>query len=345
MRRFTVMIAAAAMAAACLALPSVTAASATTAGFAVSGNKLDFNGATFLGRGFTLVGALDPGWCDRAQVKAAAKALKLSEMKAAKTWNANLIRYQVSQPGLSNPDLSASQIAAYISQIKSAVSLAERKGLGVILSMQDQGLACGSSEPLPSVATETAWHHLAPVFASDPNVMFELFNEPQNGTTSADWQQWESGGCQPVKFCAIGHQNLIDDIRSWGVPNVALVDGAEYAHSLASVPLLHDATPGRGIVYAVHPYGVHPSSYEEPLFGYLAPTVPVLATEWNYKDCQLDPTPEFNWLRSIGVGLTGWAFDIQGTLITSLTTYQPTSCSNSHTWVGGAALKSYFATQ
>jgi endoglucanase len=316
-------------------------ASASTAGFAVTGNKLDFNGKSFFGRGFTLVGAVDPSWCHTAQGQAAAEHLNATEMKAARAWNANLIRFQVSQPGLSNTNLSAGQIAAYVSRIKSAVSLAEHEGFGVILSMQDQGIACGKSDPLPSAATVTAWHHLAPAFGGDPKVMFELFNEPHNGTTAADWRQWASGGCKPIKFCSIGHQQLIDDIRSWGVPNVVLVDGAEHARSFASVPLLHDARPGRGIVYAVHPYGVHSSAYEDPLFGYLTPAVPVLATEWNYKDCKDDPTSEFTWLHSIGVGLTGWAFDIPGTLVSNWA-YQPTSCSKSTTWVGGAALKAYF---
>jgi endoglucanase len=342
-RRFALTVAAVAMAGACLALPSVMPASAATAGFAVSGSKLELDGAPFLGRGFTLVGVVDPSWCHNALGQAAAQHLNANEMKAARAWHANVIRFQVSQPGLSNANLSASQIAAYVAQIKSAVSLAEREGFGVILSMQDQGIACGASDPLPSTATVTAWHHLAPAFASDPMVMFELFNEPQNGTTSADWHQWKWDACSPVKFCSVGHQRLIDDIRSWGVPNVVLVDGAEYARSFAAVPLLHDTAPGRGIVYAVHPYGVHSSSYEDPLFGYLTPAVPVLVTEWNYKDCKDDPASEFSWLHSIGVGLTGWAFDIPGTLISNWS-YQPTSCSNSTTWVGGAALKAYFAT-
>lgn len=343
MRKFAVMIGAIAVAGACLAAPSATPASAATAGFAVSGNKLDLNGATFLGRGFTLVGVVDPSWCTDAQAKAAASHLDETEMKAARSWNANLIRYQVSQPGLSNANLSARQIAAYVSRIKAAVSLAERNGFAVILSMQDQGIACGKADPLPSTATVTAWHHLAPAFAGDPRVMLELFNEPQNGTTPADWQQWKWDACKPVKFCSVGYQRLIDDVRSWGVPNVVVADGAEYARSFASVPLLRDTKPGRGIVYAVHPYGVHSSTYEEPLFGYLTPAVPVLVTEWNYKGCQYNPAAEFKWLRSIGVGLTGWAFDIPGTLISNWS-YRPTSCGNSTGWVGGAALKSYFGS-
>jgi endoglucanase len=335
-------IAAIAMAGASLAVPSVIPASAVTTGFTVSGNHLYFNGEAFLGQGFTLIGVVDPKWCHYAPGEAAARHLKAKEMKAAKEWQANLIRYQVSQPGLSNPDLSVQQIAGYVSRIKSAVALARGKGFGVILSMQDEKPACGGSEPLPSTATVTAWSHLAPVFAGDPDVMFELYNEPQNGTTAKDWQQWKSGGCEPIAFCSVGHQQLIDDIRVWA-PNVVLVDGAQQARSLASVPLLHDTATGRGIVYAVHPYGVHSAAYEEPRFGYLAPKVPVLVTEWNYKGCQYDPRPELNWFRSIGVGLTGWAFDVPGSLITGWN-YQPTSCSNSTTWVGGAAVKADFAS-
>jgi hypothetical protein len=352
MRPLTTTIAAVAMAAAGLALSSVMPASvmpasAAPAGFTVSGNKLDLNGTAFLGRGFTLVGAVypaaDPKLCTDPVAQHAAAHLKAAEMTAAQKWHANLIRYQVSQAGLSDRGLSAEQISAYVSQIKSAVSLARDAGFGVILSMQDQGIACGKDNPLPSTATVTAWHNLAPAFASDPDVMLELFNEPHNGTTTKDWQQWKSGACTPIKFCSVGFQALINDIRSWGVPNVLLADGAEHAESFESAPLLHDTATGRGVVYAVHPYGVHSPATEEPVFGYLTPTVPVLATEWNYQSCQHSPGPELSWLRSIGVGLTGWAFDIPGSLITGWN-YQPTSCSTSTKWVGGAAVKSDFAT-
>jgi endoglucanase len=344
MRRFVIMIAVVALAGGWLALPSVSSASAATAGFKVSRSKLDRNGEAFLGKGFTLVGAVDPKWCHDQQGQVAATHLKPKEMKAAQQWHANLIRYQVSQPGLSNPNLSAQQIAAYVSQIKSAVSLAQDAGFGVILSMQDQKIACGKTDPLPSTATVTAWHNLAPVFASSPDVMFELFNEPHNGTSPEDWQQWKSGGCKPIGFCSVGFQRLIDDIRAWKVPNVLLADGAQHARTFASVPLLHDTTAGRGIVYAVHPYGVHSIAAEEPLFGYLTPKVPVLVTEWNYQSCRHNPTAELKWLRSIGVGMTGWAFDVTGSLITGWN-YQPTSCSTSTKWAGGAAVKSDFATR
>jgi endoglucanase len=337
------MSAAVAMAAAVLALPAATPASAATAGFTVSGSKLDFNGAAFLGKGFTLIGATDPKLCGYTLGERAVKHLDAAEMTAARKWNANLIRLQVSQPGLSNANLSAQQIADYVLRIQKDVALVQGDGFGVILSMQDEKPGCGSAEPLPSTATVTAWHHLAPVFASDPDVMFELYNEPQNGTTAKDWQQWESGGCKPIAFCSVGHQQLIDDIRAWGAPNVVLVDGAQEARSLASVPLLHDTATGRGIVYAVHPYGVHSTASEEAAFGYLTPKVPVLITEWNYKGCHYNPAPELSWFRSKGVGLTGWAFDVVGSLITGWN-YQPTSCSNSTSWVGGAAVKADFAS-
>jgi hypothetical protein len=342
-------LAAAAVAAACLAAFPLAAPTSAGTGFSVSGNRLQFNGANFMGQGLTLVSVVAPSWCDSPQAQAAAAHLTASEMATYKNaWHVNLIRFQVSQPGLSTA--TSSQISAYITQIKDAVGLAEAEGFGVILSMQDQGIACGNSDPLPSVDTVSAWDNLAPAFASDPDVMYEIFNEPQNDTSSAGWNQWKWNDCTPIACPStwpagqtwIGHQRLIDDIRALGAPNVVLVDGALQARTFANVPLLHDVSPGKGIVYAVHPYGVHDSATEEPLYGsWLTSQVPVLVTEWNYQDCQYDPTSEMAWWKSLNIGLIGWSGDIPGTMINTWN-YDPTSFSTGTPWVGGSALQTDF---
>jgi cellulase (glycosyl hydrolase family 5) len=302
-----------------------------------------------MGQGLTLVGAVAPAWCSKRDptgpAAVAAAHLTAAEMATYKnTWHVNLIRFQVSQPGLAT--VTSGQISAYLTQIKSAVAKAEAEGFGVILSMQDQSIACGNADPLPSVDTVTAWDNLAPVFASDPNVMYEIFNEPTNTTSTAAWNQWKWDSCTPIPCPSswppgqtwIGHQRLIDDIRALGAPNVVLVDGALHASTFTNVPLLHDVSPGKGIVYAVHPYGVHTPATEQPLYGtWLTSQVPVLATEWNYQQCKLGPTPEMAWWKSLHIGLTGWSGDIPGTIINTWK-YDPTSCSTGTKWAGGSSL-------
>lgn len=299
-----------------------------------------------MGQGLSDIGVAAPApkYCGISGDQQAAQHLTVGEMKAyANQWHANLVRFQVSQPTLATATGSA--LSAYIAQIQTAVTDAETAHLGVILSMQDQKPGCGDGDALPSQATVTAWHNLAPAFSGDPNVMYELFNEPQNATTAADWKQWENGGCAPIACLSgktwVGHQTLIDDVRALHAPNVILVDGAQHAETFAGAPIVHDDTPGKGIVYAVHPYSVHQTTIEQAAYGWLTPKVPVLITEWNYKSCTLDPTTEMAWWKSLHIGLTGWSGDVPGSMILNFT-YAPTSCTTGTKMVGGTALQKDF---
>src|SRR5579863_538874 len=93
--------------------------------------------------------------------------------------------------------------------------------------------------------TQLAWRSLAPLFATDRGVMFELFNEPQPDGPDAvqphDWNAWKAA-MQPI----------VDDLRGRGAKNVLLVDGLYWAQVLNGAPQLED--PLAQIVYAVHPY-------------------------------------------------------------------------------------------
>jgi endoglucanase len=364
-----------------LPLPVSAAATSTASGFSVVQNRLEFDGTPFMAQGLSLVGAEDPSWCLKTlpskiynKVEPAAQALTANEMSVYKTkWDVNVVRFQVSQPGLSE---KPSQITAYISRIKEAVKLAESAGFGVILSMQDEPFACGSDDPLPSQPTPdatvpsdntlTAWDNLAPVFAKDPDVMYELFNEPQNTTSMNAWAQWKSGGCPPTPPTApiacpptssqktwIGEQSLVDDIRHLGAPNVILVDGAKTAATFGGIrsfgDLLTDKPSGNGIVYAVHPFGVHTTAAGQTAYGFLTSQVPVLITAWNYQGCAGDrsPSAEMAWWKTNNIGLIGFSGDLKNTMITSLTTYDPTGCPTTPTvektkWVGGTKLQTDF---
>ncbi len=330
--------------------PTPTAAPPGGAGLSVSGATLMLDGKAFLARGFNMIGVLSPPGCNDGHGAAARTNFGQAEMtQAAKTWYANTLRFQVSQQGLATTSSSAR--TAYLNQIRSAVALAHTNGFVVILSMQDQGIGCGTAHPLPSSATVTAWSVLAPVFASDHRVMYEMFNEPQNDPTTAGWAQWLSGGSTPLSnqgVTAVGHQTLVRDIRADGATNVLLADGARHAEHLDGIPMLHDTTAGKGIVYAVHPYYFSPGqAYWDSTFGYLSSSVPVIATEWNYlaADCgtaKQTLAPSFlTYLQNHHIGITGHAFDYQDTLVSDWK-WTPTQCGGA---VGGAGavLKAYYA--
>jgi len=52
---------------------------------------------------------------------------------------------------------------------------------------------CFHSSLIAVVLTDAAGEALAPEFAADPGVMYELYNEPQNEATAAGWDAWQHG--------------------------------------------------------------------------------------------------------------------------------------------------------
>lgn len=329
---------------------------ATVTGMAISGTQLLRDGAVFVPRGFNMIGALTPAWCNQGSGVQARTHYGTTELTAAiNTWHANTIRLQVSQRGLEDPTLTADQRAAYLSAIHTDVSLARGLGLVVILSMQDQSIGCGPVHLLPSQQTVDAWNVLAPSFASSPYVMFELFNEPQNTDSAAAWEQWRIGGTTPITTAdnlgdaPVGFQTLVNTVRAAGAKNVVLADGAlhaEHFDGLAS-HLLTEQTGGHGIGYAFHPYYYTPgTTYWQNSWGYLAATRFIIATEWDYQSDDCGTTaqslaPAFlTWLEGKHIGMTAHAFDVLGTQVADWS-WTPTQCGTA-SGGSGADLKAWF---
>ena len=198
---------------------------------------------------------LAPDWCNTGQGPAARARFGQAELDAAKGWNANTLRFQVSQRGLADPNISQAARDAYLQRVVDGVELARSNGFMVIASMQDQSNGCGPARPLPSDQTLSAWSVLAPALKDDPYVMFELFNEPNVSNTTAGWARWRDGGDGPTTNqgdTPVGHQALIGLLRGLGADNVLIADGVNKAERLSGMPLLED-TSGQ-LMYAIHPY-------------------------------------------------------------------------------------------
>jgi chitodextrinase len=328
---------------------AVSAVPASTTGITMSGNEFLLNGEPFVPHGFNSIALLNSPWCSQSDTAAAANNFTATELATAmSSWNANTLRFQVSQPVLAGPDG-----AAYAQQIQAGVGMALAAGFVVIVSMQDQFLACGPAEPLPSQETEAAWATLIgnTTLGSNPNVMFELFNEPQNApVTSATtnpkqetWPDWLSGGRQIepsatqnwAPYTPVGHQELVDYLRSTlNVTNVLIADGASHAESLAGIPILSDPGSSYQIAYAVHPYNYTGGQSDwDARWGYLAGSYALIATEWDYQgsDCgraKQTLAPVFlNYMRSsVNVGVLGHALDIFSGRLIADTSLDPTQC-------------------
>jgi chitodextrinase len=329
------------------------------AGVTVAGNRLLRDGEPFVPRGFNSIGLLAPPWCQAGAAVTAAAHFGVAELAAARAWGANTLRFQVSQRGLADPAVAQADRDSYLARVESGVALARADGFVVIVSLQDQSLGCGTGHPLPSAQSEAAWDILAPAFGDDPDVMFELFNEPQNGTDAAGWAQWLNGGSTPLGnqgVVAVGHQQLLQDVRAAGATNVVIADGASHAAQLQGMPTLVDSLVTPNVVDAVHPYYYTDGAAKwDQRFGYLTTTTPVIATEWNYQsgDCgkkaeTLAPTL-LQYLLDHDIGVLGHALDVAPTgapysLMTPDWTWTPTQCGTAY---GGAGqvLRTYFQQQ
>ena len=325
------------------------AALASTAGITLSGNEFLLNGQPFVPRGFNSIALLNSPWCSTSNTAAAANNFTPTELSTARSsWNANTLRFQVSQLILAGPDG-----AAYAQQIQGGVGMALAAGFVVILSMQDQSPGCGPAEPLPSQETEDAWATLISntTLGSNPYVMFELFNEPQNSPVTSvttnpqqeTWPDWLSGGRQIgpsstqtwAPYTPVGHQELVDYLRSTlNVTNVLIADGASFAESLTGIPILSDPGSSYQIAYAFHPYNYTGGQGDwDARWGYLAGSYALVATEWDYQSSGCGRTQQtlapvfLNYLRSnVNVGVLGQALDVFSGRLMADTSLDPTQC-------------------
>jgi hypothetical protein len=307
----------------------------------VSGASLLRDGQPWVPKGVQLVGFVAPPQALRGEYVAAHAHFGQAEMDAAKRYGADLIRFQISHPGLDAS--SALYSTSYVDSVVNAVRLARKNGFSVIVSVQDQQPSGETKpRPLPDDATVSVWQRLAPKFSSDAGVMFEVFNEPFKAAAPKNWPIWQDT-----------MQRTIDAIRGTGAHNVVIVEGLGMAHNFERAPPLND--PTGQIAYAVHPYFwkgyITPQSWDLH-FGDFAQSHVVIATEWNAianrPTCRPD-TPSIAaqllaYLKQHRIGIVGFAFDLRGTLIKEFwtpTDYENFACGTPNQGAG-QLLERYF---
>jgi fibronectin type 3 domain-containing protein len=314
--------------------------------------QLTVGGQPFLPRGFNMIGLLAPAWCRSGQAPLAASHFGAAELDAAKAWNANTLRFQVSQRGLADPGVASADRAAYLAQVVAGVQLARSHGFFVIVSLQDQSNGCGPAHPLPTSTSVAAWQVLAPALMNDAGVLFELFNEPNVDATSAGWLQWRDGGAGATTNLgdtSVGQQALVDQVRALGAKNVLIADVLDKGEKMNGLLPLTDS--GSQLMYGIHPYFFDNGlTWWNDKFGTASATYPVVATEWNFRsgDCgtaKASLAVDFlAYLRSHRIGLLAHAFDVPGTTITSDWLWTPTDCAGSQGG-SGKLTKDYFTGQ
>jgi endoglucanase len=152
----------------------------------------------------------------------------------------------------------------YDTILRPAVDYALTKGLYVIIDWHY------IADTTPHRDTTNAfWADIAPRFANDSNVMFELYNEPINAG------QWPS-----VKA---DMQSFYDTVRAGAPNNLVLVGTPNWCQVVA--PTASDPLNGTNIVYVAHMYPQHwanPSLRQQIVTA--AAVHPVFVTEWGFQE-------------------------------------------------------------
>ncbi len=163
----------------------------------------------------------------------------------AGAWCGNTVRLQIEQDelvGLHGNSINQN----YLASIKQVVSYAEGLGMVVVLNAQTEpaGHSTTGNEPMANGNTKAFWHEMDQFYASDPQVIYDLFNEPRNQS----WNQWYDGGSGYV-----GMQALSNYVRSDGAKNLFWIEGEGYSNDFQQV--IQNSSlriSGSGIVYEVH---------------------------------------------------------------------------------------------
>jgi hypothetical protein len=164
------------------------------------------------------------------------------------------------------------------------------------------------------------WRSVATAFVDNPNVMFDVYNEP----FGVDWDCWRDGCEYPAgpdggQWQTVGMQSLIDTIRDAGARQPILVGGLWFANDAREWLDHKPEDPLNQLIAAVHIYPFNrcnAASCWDDEIAPLADSVPVLVTEFG-----TDWTPPhedamaielMNWADERGIGYLAWSWNSWG---------------------------------
>ena len=239
--------------------------------FTVHGTKvLAKNGSVFISYGMTVSGLQEGNWTGLVTedlVKIAA---------TANDWCANTIRIQVNQDLLMGPT-GTSFDPEYMAAIESEVSLAESYNLVVVLNDETNFSppAIRHYQAGPTTGTEVFWKDMARYYGNDPQVIFDLYNEPRTSVPymgdATLWRLWLNGGTFKHVHYAFGMAALAAYVRyTVGARNLFWIEGPRYSLSFEGMIRYHALIHVSGVVYSIHhAQGQHDVADWNAAFGYL----------------------------------------------------------------------------
>lgn len=305
-------------------LPTPTTSSSLS-GLKISGNKIvDANGNQIVLRGVNRSGTeyaciQGNGIFDGPNTAASLQAIT--------SWKVHVIRVPLNEDcwlninGV-NPAYGG---ANYQNALAAYVNLANQNGLYVIVDLHWNApgsvKATGQQVMADADHAPAFWTSVANTFKGNNNVIFDLYNEPQN----ISWTCWKNGGtsCIGSPFAIAGMQQLITAVRSTGATNILMLGGLSYSNDLsgwlANEPT--DTLNPPQLAASWHVYGKNTCDNVTCWNMTAAPVaqqVPLITGEFgeSYDSSICATTNDGNlvtWLDSHNLGYLAWVWDTWGT--------------------------------
>jgi hypothetical protein len=237
---------------------------------------------------------------------------------AIRDWHANIIRLPLSQDrwfGMANDQ--ADKGAEYRGLVKSAVDYCARNDCYILLDLHwnDAGVWGKNigQHVMPDMNSLTFWHDCARSYRNQPNVLFDLYNEPHNTT----WDVWLKGGditesvgvgarqgaFTPVVYHTPGMQAMLDTVRATGARNVVVCGGLDWAYDLSGFLKGYQLKDphGDGIVYACHAYPIKGDTVAKWLVKLDAarPHIPIIMSEFGAQNRGADVDKPNAWVQQV----------------------------------------------
>jgi endoglucanase len=257
----------------------------TAAPYKVMGAQiLDRNGHTHLFRGL-----------DRPSLEwsCSGDITEIDYQTMAQAWHANVVRLPLNQDCWIQDSTNQAYDSGYQGIVDAQVRWAKKYNMDIILDLHwsdkgDYGVGyhclntsgANCQQDMADAHSVTFWQQVASKYKNDPQVLFELYNEPKVGgysPSAANWDTWLNGGMSSG-FAVHGMQELYSTVRNAGADNLVIVGGLDWSFDLSGVA--SHAVMGTNIVYNTHVYNQNPESSWYSSFAYLAANYPVIATEF-----------------------------------------------------------------
>jgi endoglucanase len=265
-----------------------------------------------------------------------------ADAAAIASWHATVVRLPLNEdcwlgingnPSNSQKPQPALTMAGYRQAVESYVTALNDAGLYVILDLHWTApgtVDADGQRPMPDSHSTEFWTSVATTFASNPAVVFDVFNEPfspsqvNDPAHSVSWDCWKSGGClvsevrdsdQPdgKTYPAVGMQTLVSAIRATGAHQPIMLGGLAYANDLSQW-LSHEPTDPLGqLAASFHVYQGESCDNQACWNAQVAPVaaqVPVVTGEFdqNVGSPSTFDTDYMDWADGHGVGYLAWGW-------------------------------------